>query len=375
MPCNGTHLELTDTFRQLCQHAGVAIIATDASFRITFWNDTAQRLLGASSKAMTGQAIMDIVPEERRELARRLLLRTQQRGEVTEFEFRHRDPQGRHVDLAVTVSPLNPPEGDAPSGVSVILRNLTRRLDYEREQAQSRKMSALGVMAGAIAHHFNNLFGGILTSIEFAQDSSDARTLRRALKTTAESLGRATEMTIRLLAFAEGDRSRSSGCSLSDTISGYLDGQSERFSGDRIELESRIEEVDVELPARQILSIIDNLVTNACEAMQDGGRLTVNLERVDEGRTVLLTVADSGRGLDEEQLRRAFEPFYTSKPDPSVGQGHTGLGLPVVHGIVRDLGGSVTLSSSPSGGALCSIRIPTSCFMDRDTGRKDPPAS
>lgn len=353
-----------DMLRHLCADAGVAIVAADAALRITYWNPSATRLLGASRDSMIGQPITEIVPAQRRELAQRLLTRALDRGEVNEFEFEHSDPYGRKVDLAVTVSPILDDQGQI-SGISVILRNLTRRLDYERQQAQSQKMSALGVMAGAVAHHFNNLFGGIITSIDFAKESSDSRALRRALQTTAASLERATEMTVRLLAFAEGDHTVTHNQDLTATVREYLENHRSELETRHIELQPALEEVGVELPQKLILNILDNLISNACEAMSTGGTLGVELHRVDDGNTILLRITDSGIGLTDEQIGRAFEPFYTSKGQEAGGESHTGLGLAVVHGIVKDLGGSVTLSSSEGGGAVCTIRIPTSCSTRR----------
>lgn len=355
-----------DLLGHLCADAGVAIIAANAALRITYWNPSASRLLGASQESMIGQSITGIVPGERRELAARLLNRALERGEISEFEFEYRDQQGNKADLAVTISPILD-DTKVISGLSVILRNLTRRLDFEREQAQSRKMSALGGMAGAVAHHFNNLFGGIITSIDFAKESSDPRALRRALATTAASLERATEMTVRLLAFAEGDHSATDGQDMTRTVIDYLRDHIDDLQNRRIEMQSAVEEVDAELPAKLVRSLLDNLIANACEAMHTGGTLNVELRRVDAGKTILLRVSDSGVGLTEEQIWRAFEPFYTGKAQEIGGEAHTGLGLAVVHGIVKDLGGSVTLGSGECGGAVCTIRIPAHCPTRRET--------
>lgn len=345
-------------FKDLCLNAGVALIATDGDLRIRFWNPMASRLFGGSPESMVGQSISSIVPSDRRELATRLLERAIHKGEINEFEFHHRDPTGRPVYLAVTVSPIIDQDDGAP-GASVCVRDVTRRMELEREMASTQKMSALGSMAGAVAHHFNNFLGGIITSIDFARHSDDPEVLRRALRTTASSLSRASDLTLRLLAFAEGAPADSDARDVAEVVEQFVTDVRPTLETHGCRVEAEIEPVHLALPARKILTILECITDNAREAMSDGGTVRFALRPAGGGREVLLCVGDTGIGVSEEDRPHVFEPFFTSKRGTTAaGVEHAGLGLAVVHGIVRDLGGHVSLTCPPEGGTVCTIRLP-----------------
>lgn len=342
-------------FRNLCVHAGVALIAADRDLRIRFWNPAAGRIFGGSVETMLGQPIVSVVPHESRETATRLVERVLHHGEVSEFEFPHRSPTGSPIWLAVTISPIF--QDGSTVGVSVFVRDVTRRMNLERQTADARKMTALGSMAGEVAHHFNNIIGGIITSIDFVQDSDDVMTLRRVLKTTAAALTRANELTLDLLAFAEGDRTECPAESVREIVTRFASILEPSLARQGIRLETDLQPVQAWLPTRRVNTILKHLTTNAREAMPDGGTLRIELGTAPDSR-ILLRVSDTGVGIPPEHAARAFEPFFTTKQsDPDRGP-HSGLGLAVVHGIVRDLKGTVSLASREGGGTVCSVSLP-----------------
>lgn len=353
-------VEATDDayFRHLCHHAGVALIATDARLRIRFWNAAASRIFGSTAEVMLGEPLLSVVPGERRALAERLLERALTRGETNSFEFPHRDPAGGRMFLAVCVSPIINDAGER-IGVSVYIRDVTRRIETQQALADAAKMTALGTMAGAIAHHFNNLLGGLVTSADFAQTSDDPEALRRVLRTIVGTLGRASRLTVALLAFAEGEHTDSATAEAGDTIRRFVETIEPRLGQCRIRLETVLAAAGCRLPIRCLETLLDCLTSNACEAMPEGGTLRIELLKPPDRSEAVLRIADTGRGMSEEDLRHAFEPFYTTKAvDPAGAAAHPGLGLAVAHGIVRSLGGTVTLCSSPGEGTICSVQIP-----------------
>ncbi|HSW45318.1 MAG TPA: ATP-binding protein [Phycisphaerae bacterium] len=345
-------------FRHLCQHAGVALIATDVQLRIRFWNAAAGRLFGSSAEAMLGEPLISIVPADRRVIAKRLLHRTADRGEINAFEFPHRDPAGTPMFLAVSLSPIID-EAGRTAGVSVCVRDVTRRIETERALADASKMTALGSMAGAIAHHFNNLLGGLVTTADFAQTSDDPAVLTRALRSVVTSLTRAGRLTTALLAFAEGERTDSETEEVTNIVRAFIARLEPRLRQCNIRLETILTPTSARLSAKRLQTILDYLAANACEAMPGGGTLTIELTVPPESGDLVLRISDTGFGMSEADLRHAFEPFYTTKSEGTPGTAaHPGLGLAVVHGIVRSLGGNVTLCSSLGQGTVCSIRIP-----------------
>ncbi len=341
-------------FDRLFLCAGVALIATDDQFRIRFWNDAASRLFGGSAATMLNEPIMSIVPGERRNVATRLFERAIHRGEVSEFEFSY-GTSGQPLYLAVTISPIIDRQG-RHVGVSVFARDVSRRMEAERDLADERKMVALGSMAGAVAHHFNNVIGGIITSVDFAQSSDNPQTLRRALSTTISALTRANRLTLSLLAFAEGDRTECLTHDLNETVRQFVASLEPKLKDQNIKLETSLQPLQAMVPAKRILSILDGLTTNACEAMPEGG--TLRIELAQERQQILLRVIDTGQGIPAEDLPRVFEPFFTTKFNDAVAGGHVGLGLAVVHGIVKELGGTVTLCSERPGGTICTVWLP-----------------
>jgi PAS domain S-box-containing protein len=346
-----------DFFCRMCTHAGVALIATDADLRIRFWNASAGRIFGGSSETMLGQPLTSIVPFERRELGTRLFERALYRGEISEFEFPHRSPQGNPIYLAVTISPIFA-EAGGTIGISIYVRDVTRRLDLQREIAETQKMSALGSMAGEVAHHFNNVIGGIMTSIDFVQNSDDPAELRRSLRATANALARANKLTRSLLAFAEGDPSDSLRGDPAETIRKFIATIEPRLRSQNIQLETDLQPVQALVPARRMLTILDRVTANAFEAMPEGGTLRFELAPASENQ-IVLRICDTGKGIFPENLPHVFEPFFTTKSiDGRDASPHAGLGLAVVHGIVKDLGGTITLASRPAGGTICSVCLP-----------------
>jgi PAS domain S-box-containing protein len=345
-------------FRHLCRDAGVALIATDPELSICFWNSAASRFFGGSSEAMIGQPLVSVVPAEQRELATRYFERTIREGEVAEFDFAHRGPSGEPMMLAITVSPVVD-EAGTTLGLSVHVRNVTRRLEHERQIAATRKMSALGTMAGGIAHHFNNVIGGVITSIDFAQTSDDPQFVRRLLGSAITALSRASKLTQSLLIFAEGDQRDTQTASLVETIRESLAPLSGPMARQGIKLETSLEPLDVAFPLKRIQTILQNLTNNALEAMPKGGTLRIQLSR--QGSQVVLTLSDTGVGIQNENLSRLFEPFFTTKsPQCNDTISHTGLGLAVVHGLIRDLGGTILVASEPDKGTTIVVRLPYS---------------
>lgn len=335
--------------------AGIGILAADERLVITYCNATAADLLGTPTSDLLGREVLTIVPPERKELAQRLFDRILEGFETADFEFRYRRADGRWVNLAVTISAIRQAEGII--GVSVFLRDITRHLVLLRDIAQAQKMAALESMAGAIAHHFNNILGGAITTADFALASDDADLHKRTLGITIAALSRANELTQGLLSFAEGEHAETVKVDIRQTLERYVAAIEPTLLEHSIRLAVDLQPVRLDLPPRALNQVLDRLFTNVIEALPNGG--TLGLELLAETTQAVLRVSDSGPGISEQDLPRIFEPFFSTKPqDRGRPAAHTGLGLAVVHGIVKDLGGSITVSSSPGAGTTFTIRFP-----------------
>jgi len=348
----------TDTyFRQLCEHLGVALIATDLDLNICVWNSAAARTFGAAAERMIGTPVTQILPQERREMAERTLRRAIETGETIQFEFQHRDAQGERRELAGTIAPVVSESG-VRTGASVCIRDITRRISLQKDLSESRKMVALGEMAGAIAHHFNNILGGMVTSIDYANASDNAAVKGRVLDQVGRALQRATTLVNGLLAFAEGDRRADDLSGLAEIVNKLVDEIEETIEGRNIEFVVNMPELPaVPVAQVQVMTILRNITQNAIEAMPGGGSLWIDISV--DSQSVIILIGDTGCGLDETAKSRIFEPFWTTKGPLATRVGEsTGLGLAIAHGLVNMIGGTISVTSEVGKGSCFRVTLP-----------------
>lgn len=344
-------------YEQLCRSAGIAIVATDDEMVIRVWNEAAAEMFGVAAKEMVGQPLVDVMPPNRRDLAEQMFLRALRDRVVSEFEIVHtfRQPAPKH--LGITVSPIFLSDGRCV-GASACIRDITRRVDLEQRLQESNKMASLGSLAGGVAHHFNNLLGGVTTSVDYALQSDDPSAMQRALRITADAVQRASRLSNHLLAFAEGDRRPDDLGDLTETVLYFVDEIEPELQRQDIDLGLDLNAAPVcEVPRHRFLTVLNNLAKNAVEAMPNGGQLSLSLWT--EGNDVALELADTGCGLDETTRRRVFEPFFTTKDRIRADlTSDSGLGLAVVYGLVREMGGTIALHSDPGEGCRVEIKLP-----------------
>jgi signal transduction histidine kinase/ActR/RegA family two-component response regulator len=249
------------------------------------------------------------------------------------------------------------------------------QIDKEQLEAQlrqSQKMEAVGTLAGGIAHDFNNILGAILGYGELAiQHCAAPSELRRYLDNIMHATERAKLLVERILGFSRsglGDR-------VPVNVAAVVTEALKLFEASLptgIRLQSRIEAGNAAVTgdATYLHQLVMNLCTNAMQAMEPGGLLSVVLERaevidprrlsrglLERGPYVRLSVSDTGTGIPAAILERIFDPFFTTK---DVGEG-TGLGLSLVHGIVTDLGGAIDILTSAGVGTRFEIWLPVTC--------------
>lgn len=346
-----------DFYRRLCENAVVALVATDAQFTIVSWNEAATSLLGSPAKEMIGRHIIQAVPEERRKLMERLLRRTTRRRETSQFEIRLdlSDAPARH--LMVILSPIPGPDG-AAEGVAAWIVDETQQKKFDERLNQAEKMASLGTLAGGVAHHFNNILGGVATFVDFALTSGDPVAMKRALHMTAEAAARAAKITQSLLSFAEHKTHRSDLADLTEVVLTFVHLVERPLTERKIDLRLDLHPVPVvAVEANRMHQVLGNLLTNAEEAMPDGGTISITIDR--RNGEVVMTFADSGCGIKPEHLDLVFEPFFTTKGLLAGGQrANPGLGLSVVHGIIVEMGGTIRAESEVGKGAKFVISFP-----------------
>lgn len=320
------------------------MISTDADLSIRAWNGAAATMFGASRSGLTGASIGSVIPVEGRETAERLIRETISGHSGHSFDFQHRDAQGNPRTLAVTVSPIIDDDG-VGRGALACFRDITHPISVESEMGLQNKMASLYRMAGALAHHLNNILGGAVTSVDYALAMDDPNLQNRALVQTSEALARASKLIDSLLAFAEGDQRHQEECDLREIILSVVEYMEPEMAARNVKLELDLETVpETRVPLAQIITVLENILHNTIDAMPDGGTATVRMSAVDG--VVTLSITDTGCGMAPGELPKAFDPFYSTKSRDGMDfEHHPGLGLTVAHGILQGLGHSISIES------------------------------
>ncbi|NOT02779.1 MAG: PAS domain S-box protein, partial [Phycisphaerales bacterium] len=227
-------------FRHACAHAGLAMITVDRSLRIRSWNAAAAHMFGAAAANVMGMNISGAIPMEARARGESLIRAAVWRAETNSMEFKHRDELGRPRSLIATFSPILDDVG-GHLGALAVVRDITRRISLETELAHRHKMAALGEMAGALSHHFNNILGGIVTSVDFALTTDSPDLHKRTLQQGGVALGRAIKLIDSLLKFAEGDFRHADECDLTECILAVMEYMEPELRKARITLNLQLE--------------------------------------------------------------------------------------------------------------------------------------
>ena len=258
----------------------------------------------------------------------------------------------RHPELAQRAAGYQIPDFFARKREEEALRR--QRDALERELRQTQKLEALGRLAGGIAHDFNNIISVVLGQAMLAQRRlSEDDPVSSDLSKIIRAGQRAASLTQQLLAFGRSQVARNELLDLNHVVE-EMGRMIERVIGEDIELRMRLapDAGAVQADKTQLEQILMNLSVNARDAMPNGGTLTISTMR-DGNDRVMLSVADTGEGMDEETRARAFEPFFTTK-----GNRGTGLGLSTVYGIVSGAAGTIAIESQRGAGCTVLISLP-----------------
>jgi PAS domain S-box-containing protein len=352
--------EIAETKRELEQViacAGDAIVAIDADDRVRSWNPAAERIFGLSAGEAIGIPVRELIPPPDYDEARQRLAG----GTATStIETRPVTDTNRARSLAMTLSALHGRHGGL-EGLIAIVRDTTLQREVEKQLQQSEKLRALGQLAGGIAHDFNNLLQAILGYAQLMKGNlDDGALVQRSLNVIEAAAIDGAETVRRIQQFA---RLRPDepfvrvdiGQIVQDAVAITRPRWEERASRDNRPLDLRLELHGVPpvngRPAA-LTEMLTNLILNALDAMPEGGRLSIST-RAGDGRTVMVTVTDTGIGMSEDVQRRVFEPFFSTK-----GEAGSGLGLAMAYSIARRHGGDITVASAPGRGATFTISFP-----------------
>ena len=343
-------------WRLFCEQTQTAIVGFDCQSRIVCWNRSAEETFALKSRDMLGQPVEKLLPEEHGHTLGQVCQRAVQANAADQCRIRVQKTELQAIELSVKVNLLRDLDGQVVGGVAWA-EDITRLGELERELAAAERLSSLGTLAGGVAHHFNNILGGVSTFVDYALSSDDPRAARRALQMTAQAAERAANITKSLLAFAQRDSGSEDLADLTEVVLTFATLIEKTLAQKHIELDLQLNPAPV-VPVRVdwMHTVLGNLLDNAEEAMPEGGR--VDIEVGADAQTVWVKFSDQGLGIKPENWPRIFEPFYTTKGLTGDGQqNQPGLGLAVVHGLVKEMGGEINVSSTPGHGASFRIRF------------------
>ncbi len=362
-------LEESETrYRQIVETADEGIWVVDAGNNTSFVNRKMAEMLGYTVEEMMVQPTFAFMDEEGQAIAEAKIER-RRRGVKEQFDFTFRRKDGRSVWTIVSANPILDEHGKY-TGALRMITDITNRLELERQLRHSHKMEAIGTLAGGIAHDFNNILAAIIGFTEMAlDDAPEGSLVRRSMERVFEAGLRGRDLVKRILAFSrksEQERRQVALISLVQETVRFL--RASLPATIDIQFDSRSETDLVFADPTQMEQVLMNLMTNAAHAMREkGGILEIDMSdalfsspsevpdpAMQPGPYVKLSVRDTGCGMDKPVLERIFDPFFTTK---KTGEG-TGLGLSVVHGIVKSHQGAITVSSTPGEGSTFSVYLP-----------------
>jgi PAS domain S-box-containing protein len=274
--------------------------------------------------------------------------------DAVQGEYRMLRADGQIVWVLDHMVRMRNAEGEVTAQQGFIV-DISERKALEEQLGQAQRLEALGLLAGGIAHDFNNLLTAIsgYTGLALEHGGRENDLLRRDLREVRTATARAADLTRQLLAFGRRQVFARTVVNLNDVV---LEAQSllDRVIGERVSIVTKLEPqlMRVYADPGQLGQVLVNLALNARDAMPDGGTLTIRTSN--DGVNAVVAVADTGHGMDEPTRARIFEPFFSTK---AVGEG-TGLGLAMVHGIIRQTGGEISVDSAPGSGTVFRISLP-----------------
>ena len=344
------------------------LIGVDINGKITQWNKTAENITGVTVENAKGNLLSDIFMDMTSEMEN--IFESIKTMKIIKEQNKERKTDTGNKFEDITIYPL---VTDEIKGAVIRIDDVTKEHDLELQLSQSRKMDAIGQLAGGVAHDFNNMLAGIQGAAQLLQlpsrklDEKSLNFVDMILKAT----GRAADLTAKLLAFGRKGNVASTPINIHSIINdtkAIFDRTIDKKIN--ISISQKAENYTVIGDDSMIQSAFMNLGINAAHAMPDGGNLTIETNNIDlderycnasqfeikPGKYIEVSISDTGTGISLDNIKKIFEPFFTTK---KLGKG-TGLGLAAVYGTIKNHNGAITVYSEIGVGTVFHIYIPCS---------------
>jgi len=345
------------------------VVVYDMQGKVRYLNPAFTSVFEWTLEELLGKKMDVFVPEEAWPGTKMIIEKVLAGEMFSNIETRRKTKNGKIVPVSISGATYSDQHGN-PLGSIINLRDISEQKKLETQLQRAQKMEALGILAGGVAHDLNNVLSGIVTYPELLlMQIPEDSPLRKPIITIMNSGKKAAAIVKDLLTLARREIVTEKVVNLNEIISQHLKSpEHEKLKSfhPRVEVETSLESDLFNISGSPVhLSIVVmNLVSNAAEAMPDGGKIFLSTENryidrpingydnIEEGDYVVLAVSDTGIGISSEDIKRIFEPFYTKKV---MGKGGTGLGMAVVWSRVKDYKGYIDVQSIEGKGTTFTL--------------------
>ncbi len=357
-----------EVYRSLLNSSADAIVTYNLKGSPEYLSASFTRMFGWEIEELRGDLI-PFVPEQEMKKSLEIITDLVENGTACQgFETKRYTKTGQLLDISLSASRYNDHRG-APIGMLVVLRDISDRKRLESQLQHADRMEAIGTLAGGIAHDFNNLLMGIQGNASLCLlDMDSGAPGFEKLKNIETYVKSGVDLTKQLLGFARGGKYETRPTDFNELVKeeNRMFGRAKKEIAIRGNYEKDLWTVEVD--RGQMKQVLLNLYVNAWQAMPGGGRIYVSTRNtvLDEeftrslearpGKYIVLTVSDTGIGMDAATRQKIFNPFFTTK---EMGRG-TGLGLASVYGIVKNHGGIIEVDSRQGEGTTFTVYLPAS---------------
>jgi PAS domain S-box-containing protein len=338
-----------------------AIASKDLNGFVTSWNRSAEKLFGYKAEEIVGKHITLIIPPELHHDEDMILSKVRRGEKIDHFETIRLHKNGERVEVSLTISPIKDDDGHV-IGAAKIVRNITETNKIERALRVTEKLAAAGRMAATVAHEINNPLEAVTNLVYLAKrDLSSNDRVAGYLELASRELDRVAHITRQTLGFYR-DTSSPVRFNVAEMLDDLLLLYEKRFESRGIKLQKKYgNDLEITALAGEIRQAFSNVITNAIDAMPEGGTLALRATKSldwsnSQHHGVRITFLDTGTGIEVKHRKNIFQPFFTTKID--VG---TGLGLWITRGILEKHRGSIRMKSRTGHGhgTAFSIFLPT----------------
>ena len=346
-----------------------AIMAADLKGEVIIWNQGAEETFGYSAQEVIGKInITDIYPKG---VAKQVMKLMRSRdnggaGKLKSYPITFISRGGENLEGSLSASLLHDEKDRETASVGIFV-DLRERLDMERTLGetqqhllQSEKLAAMGRLTSQIAHELNNPLFGIMNTLELMKtEISPGNKRRRLLDMSLSETIRLADMLKKMLSFSRPDQEEKIDIKLNTVLDEIILLYEKRFReySVKFNFDAAMDLPMVHASKDQLRQVFLNMISNAMDAMPDGGKL--NIKTASQGNKVRITIADTGMGIKAEYLEKVFDSFFTTKTDSVKG---VGLGLSVCYGFIKDHGGDLTVESQVGTGTTFTILLPVSAI-------------